>query len=181
MSLEMGIGVSSQADVSAAGQEAAEQVMSHLAHRRPDLVLVFSSIRFADPRMLKAVRSVTGQSPLIGCTDAGGIMTSGPRRRSVTVIGFVGQEGAFVTGVERDLSRNPRGGGRTAGRIALCARRTQQAALSVRFSRWSFGQRIAMSCPESISGWAARFSWPAPRRRTTSTFRKPSSSLTMRS
>ena len=76
MSLEIGIGVSSQADVSAAGQEAAEQVMSHLADRRPDLVFVFSSIRFADPRMLKAVRSVTGQAPLIGCTDAGGIMTS---------------------------------------------------------------------------------------------------------
>ena len=31
MSLEMGIGVSSQADVFAAGQEAAEQVVSHLA------------------------------------------------------------------------------------------------------------------------------------------------------
>ncbi len=59
MNLEIGVGSSSQADVYAAGQEAAEQVVSHLAGRRPDLVLVFSSIRFADPRMLKAVRSMT--------------------------------------------------------------------------------------------------------------------------
>jgi len=111
MSLEMGIGGSSQADVYAAGQEAAEQVVSHLANRRPDLVMVFSSIRFADPRMLKAVRSVTGAAPLIGCTDAGGIITSGPRRRSITVIGFVCREGSFVAGVERNLS----GGARAAG------------------------------------------------------------------
>ena len=108
MTLEMGIGVSAQADVFAAGQEAAEQVVSHLAGRLPDLVLVFSSIRFADPRMLKAVRSVTGLAPLIGCTDAGGIITSGPKRRSVTVIGLVSAGGTFVTAVERDLSNNPK-------------------------------------------------------------------------
>jgi len=111
MSLEMGIGVSSQADVYAAGQEAAEQVVSHLASRRPDLVMVFSSIRFADLRMLRAIRSVTGAAPLLGCTDAGGIITSGPRRRSVTVIGFICKGGSFVTGVEKHLSGNPRAAG----------------------------------------------------------------------
>jgi len=111
MTLEMGIGSSSQADVSAAGQEAAEQVVSHLANQLPDLVFVFSSIRFADPRLLKAVRSVTGAAPLVGCTDAGGIITSGPRRRSVTVIGFIAKGGTFVAGVERDISRNPRAAG----------------------------------------------------------------------
>jgi hypothetical protein len=111
MSLEMGIGVSSQADVFVAGQEAAEQLVSHLADQLPELVFVFSSIRFADSRMLKAIRSVTGTAPLIGCTDAGGIITSGPRRRSVTVIGFIAKGGTFVTGVERDISRNPRTAG----------------------------------------------------------------------
>lgn len=111
MSLEMGIGVSSQADVFAAGEEAALQMVSHLAGCKPDLVLVFSSIRFADPRMLKAVRSITGTAPLIGCTDAGGIITAGPRRRSVTVIGLASQAAAFVTGVERDLSHHARSSG----------------------------------------------------------------------
>src|SRR5258708_9532799 len=82
MSVEMGVGFSSQADVFAAGQEAAQQVVAHLAGRQPDLVFVFSSIRFADPRMLKAVRSFTGPAPLLGCTDAGGIITAGPERPS---------------------------------------------------------------------------------------------------
>ena len=41
MTLEMGIGFSSQADVYAAGQEAAQEVIAHLAGRQPDAVLVF--------------------------------------------------------------------------------------------------------------------------------------------
>jgi len=126
MTLEIGIGVSSQADVFAAGQEAAEQVISHLAGRQPDLVLVFSSIRFADPRMLKAVRSLTGSAPLVGCSDAGGIITSGPKRRSVTVIGLIAKNGSFVTGVERHISHQPRQAGE---RLAdTLSRQASQAA-----------------------------------------------------
>src|SRR5438132_11544191 len=97
MSLEIGIGFSAQADVFAAGQEAAQHVVDHLAGSRPDLTLVFSSIRFADPRMLKAVRSITGGVPLVGCTDAGGIVTAGPKRRSVTVIGLLLKGISFAT------------------------------------------------------------------------------------
>lgn len=111
MSIEFGIGVSAQADVWAAGQEAAEQAVSHLANRRPDMTLVFSSIRFADPRLLKGIRSVTGQAPLVGCTDAGGINTAGPKRRAVTVIGLIIKGGAFFTGVGSSISQNPRQAG----------------------------------------------------------------------
>ena len=118
MSVEMGVGASSHADVSVAGQEAAEQVISHLAGRKPDLVLVFSSIRFADPRLLRAIRSATGGVPLIGCTDAGGISTSGPKRRSVTVIGL-DLQGMYVCDLSRaaDLP-SPTRGRRTISRRA---------------------------------------------------------------
>ncbi len=111
MTLEMGIGSSSQADVFAAGEEAAHQAVAHLAGRRPDLTLVFSSIRFADPRMLRAVRSVTSAAPLIGCTDAGGITTAGPKRRSVTVIGLLLKDASCATAVERHISSRPREAG----------------------------------------------------------------------
>jgi hypothetical protein len=111
MSLEMGVGFSSQADVFAAGQEAAQQVVAHLAGRQPDLVFAFSSIRFADPRMLKAVRSITGKAPLVGCTDAGGIVTAGPKRRSITLIGLVLKNVSCTTAVEHHIS----GGARAAG------------------------------------------------------------------
>ncbi len=107
MSVELGIGVSTLGDVYEAGKQAAEQVVSHLAGRRPHLTLVFSSIRFADPRLLKGIRSVAGDGPLIGCTDAGGISTSGPKRRSVTVVGLVAHSGFFVTALGRHVSHHP--------------------------------------------------------------------------
>lgn len=106
MSIDMGIGVSSEADVYAAGQQAARQVVAHLGGARPDLTLVFASLRFADPRMLRGVRSITDNARLIGCTDAGGIGTPGSFRRSVTVIGLKGKNGArFVVSLGRDLSK----------------------------------------------------------------------------
>jgi hypothetical protein len=150
MSLDMGIGVSSQADVYAAGQEAAEQVVSHLANRQPDLVMVFSSIRFADPRMLKAVRSVTGAAPLIGCTDAGGIITAGPRRRSVTVVGFVCKEGSFVASVERNLSSDPRGAGERLAESLL-----NHSAKPVR-GVFVFPDGLSVSGSEILSGLQKR-------------------------
>ncbi|HVO32826.1 MAG TPA: FIST N-terminal domain-containing protein [Elusimicrobiota bacterium] len=107
MSIELGIGGSSQADVTAAGHEAAVMAMAGLPSSRPGLVLVFSSIRFADPRLLKAVRKATGYAPLIGCTDAGGITTAGPCRRSVTVVVLAGAQVQFVTTVRPHVSENP--------------------------------------------------------------------------
>ena len=77
MSVLMGIGISSATQVYPAGQEAAQQMLAHLGGR-PQLTLVFSSIRFADPKLLAGIRSVTEGAPLIGCTGTGGISTWGP-------------------------------------------------------------------------------------------------------
>jgi hypothetical protein len=107
MSITVGVGSSMQADVSAAGQEAAHEMLSHMSGESPDVLLVFSSIRFADPRMLKAIRAVAGPVPLVGCTDAGSIITAGPKRRSVTVIGIRVKGGTCVTALERNISAHP--------------------------------------------------------------------------
>lgn len=107
MSITLGVGSSSQADVFTAGQDAAREAVAHLGGEVPDFTFVFSSIRFADPRMLKAVRSVTGAAPLIGCTESGGIIAAGSRRRSVTVIGFRLSGVKCVTALERNISANP--------------------------------------------------------------------------
>src|SRR5438552_12903967 len=111
MSVLMGIGASSEANVYAAGQEAARQMVTHLGGR-PQLTLVFSSIRFADPKLLSGIRSVTEGAPLIGCTGAGGISTWGPVLQSVVVIGLRGPHVSFVTGVAHGISKDPEGAGR---------------------------------------------------------------------
>jgi hypothetical protein len=111
MSVLMGVGSSSQAHIHRAGQEAALQMLAHLGGR-PLLTLVFSSIRFADPQLLKSIRAVTEGVPLIGCTDAGGIGSSGPINHSVLVIGLRGSDMGFVTGVAYGISKDPEAAGK---------------------------------------------------------------------
>jgi hypothetical protein len=106
MGLLFGSGVSAEADVFRAGQQAALNAIKSLKGDSPSLILVFSSIRFADPRMLKGVRSVTGDAPLIGCTDAASICAAGPRRRSVCVVAISLSTGQVITAVGRHLSQN---------------------------------------------------------------------------
>src|SRR6185437_14120094 len=119
MSVEIGVGSSSQADVWTAGRQAAEQAVEHLGGRRPDLTLVFSSARFADARLLAGVRAVTSRAPLVGCSDAGGITAAGPCRRSVTVIGLIAPAGRFVTGYARRLSEGCLQAGEKLGTMLL--------------------------------------------------------------
>jgi hypothetical protein len=110
MAILMGIGASSEANVYAAGQDAAKQMMTHLGGK-PQLTLVFSSLRFADPKLLNGIRSVTEGAPLIGCTDSGGIGTWGPVRHAVVVIGLRGPNAGFVTGVAHGISKDPEAAG----------------------------------------------------------------------
>jgi hypothetical protein len=111
MTVLMGLGTSTDANVYLAGQEAARQMMAHLSGA-PQLTLVFSSIRFADPKLLAGIRSVTEGAPLIGCTSAGAISTWGPLRQSVIVIGLRGPNVSFVTGVAHGISKDPEAAGR---------------------------------------------------------------------
>src|SRR5262245_35805322 len=111
MSVIMGIGMSAHADIYAAGQEAARQMVFHLGGR-PQLTLVFCSMRFADPKLLTGIRSVTEDAPLIGCTGASGINTWGPTHQSVVVVGLRGANASFVTGVANGISKDPEAAGR---------------------------------------------------------------------
>jgi hypothetical protein len=115
MSVLMGTGTSSHANVYRAGQEAALQMLANLGGL-PQLTLVFSSTRFADPQLLAAIRSVTEGAPLIGCTNAGGIGSSGLFQHSVVVIGLKGSGAGFVTGIAYDLSKDPAEAGRRLAR-----------------------------------------------------------------
>jgi hypothetical protein len=153
MSLELGIGVSAHADVLVAGQEAAKQMVEHLGSERPGLVLVFSSIRFADARVLKGVRSVTGGSPLIGCSDAGGIRVSGASKRAVTVIGLGGEGLTFHTSVTRGLATDPEAAGLRLSRDLNDAVRRPDAKLALLFSDGLTANNSALLRGLVSSGW----------------------------
>jgi len=111
MPIHMGVGFSCQAEVTQAGREAAEQAIAHLAGRRPDLWLVYGAMRFADPRVLRAIRSLSLGTPLVGCTDAGGLVTSGPQRNGLVVVGLVGEGVRFLTGIAHPIHGESRRAG----------------------------------------------------------------------
>lgn len=126
MPVDLGVGVSAQPDVYLAGQEAAREAVSHLGGAYPDLTLVFSSVRYADPRLLKGINSMTAGCSLIGCTDAGGISTAGPVRRSVVAVALKARGGRFQTGVGYAVSKNARQAGQDLAQ-SLSRQGAQQA------------------------------------------------------
>ena len=102
------------ADVSSvdAGGSAADQA---LLHDDPKLVVVFSSESIDLERALRAIRTRT-EAPLIGCTTAGEISTTGPRDASIVVSVFGGDGFAVETSVAEGASRDLRAAGATAAR-----------------------------------------------------------------
>lgn len=124
-----GIGTSEDPDARQAGKEAATTALAELGGEPPALVIVYVSVRYDLPLLIKAVREITGSAPLAGATSSGhfhngdvtppgsGVavlaMTSGPYRFGVgSVTGL--RRDAFAAG--RELARAARdAAGRNGG------------------------------------------------------------------
>jgi hypothetical protein len=69
--LDVATGASEADDAAEAGRAAAEQAMAKLRGRTPALVIVYLSVRYDLSEALAAVRSVTGDTPLVGESSSG--------------------------------------------------------------------------------------------------------------
>src|SRR2546430_10294364 len=87
-----------------AGARAADQA---LVHDDAKLRVVFCSPSHDLPALVRGINARSGGVPLIGCTAAGEIATSGPREASVVVTALGGDgfeiETAVATGASGDL------------------------------------------------------------------------------
>lgn len=85
----VGIGHSAADDAAAAGAEAARAA---LTGADPRLVVVLGAIAYDLPALVRGVRSVTGETPLVGCSTHGEIWAGGPSDGTVlvTVLGGPG-------------------------------------------------------------------------------------------
>lgn len=117
MILEIGVGWSKNDDSFKAGREASEKAIFSLGNSSPDLVFVFSSIRYEHKKLLKGVRDVIKDAPLVGCTTGGEICPEGPQKGSV-VLTALKSKGAkiFTTKVEK-ISKDLRKAGEDFGSI----------------------------------------------------------------
>ncbi|HEY8534187.1 MAG TPA: FIST N-terminal domain-containing protein [Micromonospora sp.] len=73
--LRAGAGTSDNRDPAEAGRAAAEQAMRGLGGERPALVFVYATAHYDLPALLAAVRSVTGDVPLVGASSSGQFAT----------------------------------------------------------------------------------------------------------
>lgn len=107
----VGVGRSDATDAWLAGKEAADEALSG-----PDakLVIVFCSSSYDLPGLLAAINERSGGVPLIGCSTAGEIATSGPAESSVVVTAIGGAGFSVRTRVATGASQRLREAGAEA-------------------------------------------------------------------
>jgi hypothetical protein len=108
-----GVG-SADAATTKAGARAADEA---LLHDDAKLLIVFCSPSWDLQALLLQIRSRAGGLPLIGCTTAGEIATSGPSDSAVVVAALGGDGFAVRTAAATDASRNLRDAG---AQVARC-------------------------------------------------------------
>lgn len=116
MSLSVGVGSGKSFDGRQAGEAAAQAAMAQLGVDRAELVIVFASSRYAQEDVLSGVRSVVGNSAVVGCSTAGEITTAGPNERSVAVMALGGSGLSVHLGLGTGISEDPREAGRAVAR-----------------------------------------------------------------
>jgi len=95
------------------GESVALQAMAKLGKKKADLVIVFASSRLNQKEVLSAIRSVTGNSPLIGCSGASQI-TQQNFDEDLVVVTLVSDSLSIKTGLGRGLRKDARKAGQEA-------------------------------------------------------------------
>lgn len=118
MSIRVGVGSSKRIDPFQAGKDAASIARDKMGWWRPDLTIVFASASFDQEEMLKGVRSVVGDTPLIGASGAGEITSLGPYKKAIAVMTLRSDNLRATTGLGESISKDARESGRQVAREA---------------------------------------------------------------
>ena len=109
----VGVGGGKGFDALKVGESAAQKAMEQLGKRKPDLVIVFSSSRMDQREILQGIRSITGPTPLIGCSSAAQ-MTGNSLDEDVVVVMIVSDRFRIRTGLGQGLRKDARKAGQQA-------------------------------------------------------------------
>jgi hypothetical protein len=106
-----GVGSACEVDARAAGRRAADDA---LVGGDPKLLIVFCSDRYELEPLLAGLNEGAAGAPVIGCTTAGEISTTGPGDASVVVVALGGDGFSVATAVATDASADLRAAGEHA-------------------------------------------------------------------
>ncbi|MEI8062128.1 MAG: FIST N-terminal domain-containing protein [bacterium] len=115
MSLTSSVGVGYSDDSFSAGASACTDAIGRLGDGlKADALIVFSSSKYNQEQMLRGVRSVSGESLLVGSSTAGEISTEGPvGRSSVVVMALSSPDVKFFAAVGDPVSKGPHNAGKS--------------------------------------------------------------------
>jgi hypothetical protein len=123
----LALGQSGDADARQAGASAVRQA---LAGREPQLLVVFCSHAYDLAELLAGINEESGNAPLIGCSTAGEISTSGPGDHGVVVMALGGEGFSVATSAAKDASSRLReAGAEVASSVAQVADRPHRVLL----------------------------------------------------
>jgi hypothetical protein len=121
MTINAGVGMSRHHNPNVAGREAAEQALEKADVSKPDFVLMFASIGYDQPSLVRAVREATGGAPLSGCSAEGTINgdDADESNFSVVVTAISSDELQWHHGIVPGLEDDPRAVGKQVAQDLL--------------------------------------------------------------
>lgn len=106
MAIKVGVGLSTTKDYSQAAKEAIRQARSNLGKDKISLAIVFSSIEFAHPSILKTIRGLLGSVAIVGCSSLAVITKEGIFKHAIAIMLLSLPEGDFFnTALVKEISR----------------------------------------------------------------------------
>jgi hypothetical protein len=90
-----------------AGKEAATKALGKFSGTKPDFGLVFCSSAFNYEDVLKGIRSVSGTTPIIGCSSASEFTEEAVTKDSVVCAFIASENHKFYSAIAKDLAKDP--------------------------------------------------------------------------
>ncbi|MFC1666907.1 FIST signal transduction protein [Candidatus Omnitrophota bacterium] len=126
MSTKIGLGVSTKLDPFVAGREATKDASYQLSELNPAIVIVFISTIFEQQQVIRGIRSIIKETPLIGCSAAGSLTSLGASKDSVAVCIIGSDSIRFSCGAGYRINKNPRLAGSDAARQSSTLKNTRR-------------------------------------------------------
>ncbi|MEX2013740.1 MAG: FIST N-terminal domain-containing protein [Parcubacteria group bacterium] len=126
MAIKAGVGLSKNImDPKSAATEATMVALERLGGEKPDFVIAFSSVAMDQEAVMRGINEVTNNAPMIGCSDAGEIVSDGPFTKSVAVMAIKSDSLVFTPGIGMDIKKGAREAGRSVARDVLSRSQSQ--------------------------------------------------------
>ena len=103
--IKAAVGRSNNSNALKAGAEACQQALKEVGDKA-NLIIVFSSSKYNQQRMLDGVRLISQEIPLVGCSTSGEITNEGPVSKCVAVMALQADKINFTIGLGNGAEKN---------------------------------------------------------------------------